>query len=182
LSKRPFPGIIRAEENFMQAVELLSPARDLETGTAAINCGADAVYLGAARFGAREAAGNDLETIEKLAQYAHRYWARVYVTLNTLLFDDELDAAERLAWQLYQAGADALIIQDAGLLECNLPPLPLFASTQMHNHTPARVAFLQRAGFQRVWIKSRRSTPRPRWNWSVSSMVRCAYLTAVSAI
>ncbi|HMN61478.1 MAG TPA: U32 family peptidase, partial [Anaerolinea sp.] len=134
----------------MNQVELLSPARDLETGVAAINCGADAVYLGAARFGAREAAGNPLGDIEALAAYAHRYWAKVYVTVNTLLYDHELAEAERLVWQVYQAGADALIVQDMGLLELNLPPLPLFASTQAHNHTPERIAFLEKVGFQRA--------------------------------
>ncbi len=134
----------------MNRIELLSPAKDLETGMAAINCGADALYVGAARFGAREAAGNALGDIEQLARYAHRYWARVYVTVNTLLFDQELAEAEKLIDQVYQAGADALIIQDAGLLELDLPPLPLFASTQMHNHTPERVAFLEQVGFQRA--------------------------------
>lgn len=134
----------------MNRIELLSPAKDLETGMAAINCGADALYIGAARFGARESAGNPLGDIEQLARYAHRYWARVYVTVNTLLFDQELAEAEKLIDQVYQAGADALIIQDAGLLELDLPPLPLIASTQMHNHTPERVAFLEQVGFQRA--------------------------------
>lgn len=134
----------------MNPIELLSPAKDLETGMAAINCGADAIYLGAARFGAREAAGNPLGDIEQLARYAHKYWAKVYVTVNTLLHDEELDEAQKLIQQIYQAGADALIIQDAGLLELDLPPLPLFASTQMHNHTPERVAFLEKVGFQRA--------------------------------
>jgi len=134
----------------MNQVELLSPARDLETGLAAINCGADAVYLGAPQFGAREAAGNSLADIETLISYAHRYWARVYVTVNTLLFDDELPQAEKLIHQLYQSGVDAVIIQDMGLLECDLPPIPLFASTQMHNHTPERVRFLEQVGIQRA--------------------------------
>jgi 23S rRNA 5-hydroxycytidine C2501 synthase len=134
----------------MTPIELLAPARDKETGLAAINCGADAVYIGAARFGAREAAGNSLEDIRALAAYAHRYWARVYVTINTLLRDEELPQAEILIRELYEAGADALIIQDAGLLELDLPPIPLFASTQMHNHTPARVAFLEKVGIRRA--------------------------------
>jgi collagenase-like PrtC family protease len=134
----------------MDRVELLAPARDLECGIAAIDCGADAVYIGAARFGARAKAGNSVADIEALARHAHKYWARVYVTLNTLLYDDELPSAVALAHQLYEAGADALIVQDVGLLECDLPPLPLIASTQMHNHTPARVAFLEQVGFQRV--------------------------------
>ena len=134
----------------MDKVELLAPAKDLETGLAAINCGADAVYIGAARFGAREAAGNPLADLEALVAHAHRYWAKVYVTVNTLLRDDELPEAVRLVHQIYAAGADALIIQDVGLLECDLPPIPLIASTQMHNHTPARVAFLEKVGFQRA--------------------------------
>jgi len=134
----------------MNRIELLSPAKDLETGMAAINCGADAIYLGAARFGAREAAGNPLGDIEQLANYAHKYWAKVYVTVNTLLHDEELSAVQTLIGQLYTAGVDALIIQDTGLLELDLPPLPLFASTQMHNHTPERVAFLEKVGFQRA--------------------------------
>jgi 23S rRNA 5-hydroxycytidine C2501 synthase len=134
----------------LDRIELLAPARDLETGCAAINCGADAIYLGAARFGAREAAGNAPGDIEQLIHYAHKYWARVYVTVNTLLFNAELVEAEKLVNQLYEAGADALIIQDAGLLELELPPIPLFASTQMHNHTPERLAFLERVGFQRA--------------------------------
>jgi len=108
------------------------------------------VYIGASRFGARQAAGNPLEDIEALAKYAHRNRGRVYATLNTLLYDEELPAAAALAYQLYQAGVDALIIQDFGLLEAGLPPLPLFASTQMHNHTPQRVAFLEQSGFQRT--------------------------------
>ena len=134
----------------MTRVELLAPARDLECGMAAIDCGADAVYIGAPRFGARAAAGNSLEDIAALARHAHKFWARVYVTLNTLLFDDELAPACRLAWQLHEIGVDGLIVQDTGLLECELPPLPLIASTQMHNHTPERVAFLERVGFPRA--------------------------------
>ena len=130
--------------------ELLAPARDLACGRAAIACGADAVYVGADRFGAREAAGNTLDDIAALVAYAHQYWARVYVTINTILTDSELADAERLAWQLHEIGADGLIIQDTGLLECDLPPLPLIASTQMHNHTPAKVAFLEQVGFRRA--------------------------------
>jgi len=132
------------------SVELLAPARDLECGRTAIDCGADAVYIGAPRFGAREAAGNSLDDIAALVEHAHLYWARVYVTLNTLLRDDELPEAVRLAEQLYALGVDGLIIQDVGLLECDLPPLPLISSTQMHNATPERVASLEKVGFQRV--------------------------------
>jgi len=131
-------------------IELLAPARDLDAGRAAIDYGADALYIGAPRFGAREQAGNTLETIAELILLAHRYWCRVYITLNTLLHDHELDEAVALTHQLHDLGADGLIIQDAGLLEAELPPLPLIASTQMHNHTPARAAFLEAAGFQRI--------------------------------
>jgi len=132
------------------AIELLAPAKDLESGIAAINCGADAVYVGAARFGAREAAANSVADIERLAAYAHRYWGKVYAAVNTILRDDELETAVALCHDLHRAGVDGLIIQDVGLLECELPPLPLIASTQMHNHTPERVAFLEKVGFSRA--------------------------------
>jgi putative protease len=134
----------------MSAIELLAPAKDRETGIAAIDCGADAVYVGASRFSAREAAGNSLDDIEALARYAHRYWARVYAAVNTILRDDEIEEAVRLCHALHAAGVDGLIIQDLGLLECELPPLPIIASTQMHNATPARVAFLEKVGFTRA--------------------------------
>lgn len=132
--------------------ELLAPARNLDCGRAAIDCGADAVYIGAPEFGAREAAANPLDAIAALTAYAHRFWARVYVTVNTILRDHELAAAERLAWRLHEIGVDALMIQDAGLLECDLPPLPLIASTQMHNDTPEKVRFLQQVGFHRATL------------------------------
>ncbi len=122
----------------------------METGLAAINAGADAVYIGASQFGARESASNAPDAIAQLTRYAHQYWARVYVTVNTLLFDQEIPQAVDLIHRLYQMGVDAVIIQDVGLLECDLPPIPLFASTQMHNHTPARVKFLEDVGFKRV--------------------------------
>lgn len=134
----------------MQKIELLAPARDLESGKLAIDAGADAVYIGAPRFGARQAVGNSLADIETLVAYAHKYWGRVYAAVNTLLYDDELEDAVRLCHQLYEAGVDALIIQDMGLLESDLPPMALYASTQMHNHTPERVAFLEQVGIQRV--------------------------------
>jgi putative protease len=128
-------------------LELLSPARNLECGIAAVNHGADAVYIGAPRFSARAAAGNSLEDIEKLIRYAHIYSARIYIALNTLFGDEEIDEAVRLARALYDAGADALIIQDMGLLECGLPPIPLHASTQADNRTPEKVKFLEDTGF-----------------------------------
>lgn len=131
-------------------IELLAPAKDLECGLAALDCGADAVYIGAERFSAREAAGNSLETIETLINYAHKYWAKVYVALNTLLKDEELPAAQKLIQDVYQAGADGLIIQDLGLLELDLPPIPITASTQMHNNTLEKIIFLEKVGFSRV--------------------------------
>lgn len=134
----------------MSTIELLAPAKDLDTGRAAIDCGADAVYMGAPRFGAREAAGNSIEAVADLCAYAHRYWVRVYATMNTLLRDDELEDAVHMCHDLHRAGVDGLIIQDLGLLECELPPLPIIASTQMHNHTPERVAFLEKVGFSRA--------------------------------
>lgn len=134
----------------MRPIELLAPAKDLPCGIAAIDAGADAVYIGAARYGAREAAGNSLEDIAALVRHARFYRAKVCVTLNTLLRDDEIPPALRLIARLHEIGIDGLIIQDPGLLECDLPPIPLIASTQMHNSTPEKVAFLEGAGFQRV--------------------------------
>lgn len=117
---------------------------------AAIDHGADAVYIGAPRFGARVAAGNSLEDIETLVEYAHIYNVRVYVTINTLLTDAQLKEAEVLIWQLYRIGVDAIIVQDLGITQLNLPPIPLHASTQMDNRTPQKVAFLAQAGFSQV--------------------------------
>lgn len=134
----------------IRSLELLAPAKNREFGMAAISHGADAVYIGAGQFGARVAAGNPVDEIEKLCTYAHRYNARVYIALNTLIFDNELDQARELIQDLWQAGADALIIQDMGLLEMDLPPIPLFASTQTDNRTPEGVRFLAKNGFERV--------------------------------
>ncbi len=131
-------------------IELLAPARDLSCGIAAIDHGADAVYIGGPSFSARAAAGNSLADIERLIGYAHQYRARVYIALNTLLRDDELEEALAIAHAVWNAGADALIIQDMGLLECDLPPIPLHASTQTDNRTLAKVQFLAKVGFQQV--------------------------------
>lgn len=131
-------------------IELLAPARDLACGLAAINHGADAVYVGGPQFGARAAAANSLQDIEKLVTHAHRFWAKVYVALNTVFDDRELTRAVALAGQLHGIGVDALIVQDMGLLECDLPAIPLHASTQVNNRTAAKVAFLEKVGFQQV--------------------------------
>ena len=131
-------------------IELLSPAKNLVCGMEAINHGADAVYLGAAKFGARAAAGNSLSDIEQLCRYAHRYRAKVYVTLNTILTNQELAEAQKMIWELYRLGIDALIIQDMGILMLDLPPIPLHASTQTDNRTVEKVSLLKESGIQRV--------------------------------
>lgn len=131
-------------------IELLSPAKNLDVGIAAINHGADAVYIGPSQFGARVAAGNSVEDIERLVEYAHRYYARVYVTLNTILRDDELEHARKLVNDLYNVGVDALIVQDMALLQMDLPPIALHASTQCDTRTVEKVKFLEKCGFEQV--------------------------------
>ena len=133
-----------------RAIELLAPAKNLECGIEAVNHGADAVYIGAPRFGARAAAGNSLEDIAELVKYAHLYRVRIYVTVNTILRDEELKETEAMIWDLYRVGVDALIVQDMGITRLNLPPIPLHASTQMDNRTPEKVRFLAQAGFRQV--------------------------------
>lgn len=134
----------------IRSIELLAPAKDLACGLEAINHGADAVYIGSPRFGARAAAGNSVADIAVLCEYAHRFDARIYVALNTLLHDNELEEAQMLVWDLYRAGADALIVQDMGLLELDLPPIPLHASTQTDNRTLSKVQFLESVGFTQI--------------------------------
>jgi putative protease len=146
----------------MRALELLAPARDAEIGIEAVKHGADAVYIGGPAFGARASAGNELAEIERLAQFAHRFHAQVFVALNTILRDEELEPARRLAWQLFEAGADALIIQDFGLLELDLPPLALHASTQMDNRSAAKVRFLEAVGFSQIVLARELSLPQIR--------------------
>jgi putative protease len=131
-------------------LELLAPARDADIGIAAVNHGADAVYIGGPAFGARANAGNAVQDIARLCRHAHRFGARIFVTLNTILRDDELEDARRVAWQVYEAGADALIVQDMGLLELGLPPIQLHASTQTDIRTPAKARFLQDVGFSQM--------------------------------
>jgi putative protease len=128
----------------------LAPARDLEVGKAAIDAGADAVYIGAPEFGARQAAGNSIEDIANLVKYAHRFGVQVLVTLNTLLYDHEYPRACALAHNLHKVGVDALIIQDLNLLNYDLPPIRLHASTQCDNRTPEQVLRLQQLGFRRA--------------------------------
>ena len=131
-------------------LELLAPAKNADFGIEAIKHGADAVYIGGPAFGARYGAGNDVAEIKRLCDFAHRFRAKVFVALNTILRDDELEGSRQLAWQLYEAGADALIIQDMGLLELDLPPIQLHASTQTDNRNADKVKFLEDAGFSQV--------------------------------
>ncbi len=131
-------------------LELLAPARDAEIGIEAVNHGADAVYIGGPAFGARDKASNSAADIERLARHAHRFGARIFVTHNTILRDDELEEARQVAWDMWNAGADALIVQDMALLELDLPPIQLHASTQTDIRTPAKARFLQDAGFSQM--------------------------------
>jgi len=137
-------------EKQIKQIELLAPAKNLNTGIAAINAGADAVYIGAPKFGARAAASNSLQEIGKLIDYAHQFRVKVYITLNTILFDNELKEANDLIWSLYDLKADGIIIQDMGILEMDLPPINLIASTQTDNYSLERIKFLEDVGFKRV--------------------------------
>ena len=143
-------------------LELLSPAKNLDFGREAINHGADALYIGAPAYGARAAATNTLEDIEALVDYAHLYGSKIFVTVNTLLFDHEIDPAVKLIHQLYNIGVDALLIQDLGLLECDLPPIELHASTQCHNASVERIKFLEQVGFRRVVLARETSLEQMR--------------------
>ena len=144
----PFCG----ERNMMKQrkIELLAPAKNLECGIEAVNHGADAVYIGAPKCGARAAAVNSLEDIAALVAYAHLYNVRIYVTVNTILKEEELAETEKMIWELYRIGVDALIVQDMGITRLNLPSIPLHGSTQMDNRTPEKVRFLADAGFRQV--------------------------------
>jgi collagenase-like PrtC family protease len=140
-------------------LELLAPARNAEIGIEAVKHGADAVYIGGPEFGARHGAGNSVADIERLAAYAHRFHAKLFITLNTIFRDEEIEDARRLAWQMYEAGADALIVQDMGLLELDLPPIQLHASTQCDIRTPQKAKFLADAGFSQMVLARELSLP-----------------------
>ena len=131
-------------------IEILAPAKNLIQGIAAINAGADAVYIGAPQFGARTNATNSIEDIAEMVRYAHLFNAQVFVVINTILYDDELEICRKLIYQLYDIGIDALIIQDMAILEMKLPPIVLHASTQTNNRDPKHVKFLRDAGIKRV--------------------------------
>lgn len=134
----------------MRKVELLAPAKNLETGIAAINCGADAVYIGPEKFGARSAAGNSLADIEKLIIYGHKYYGKVYATVNTILYEYELEEARKTIYALYNSGIDGIVFQDLGILEMDLPPVPLHASTQCDNYDIEKIKFLDSIGVPRI--------------------------------
>ena len=131
-------------------IEILAPAKDLLHGMAAINSGADAVYIGAPQFGARSNAHNSIEDVAALVQYAHLYHAQVFVVINTILYDNELETCRQMIWELYHIGVDALIIQDMAIMEMELPPIVLHASTQANNRDPKNIKFLADAGIKRV--------------------------------
>ena len=131
-------------------IELLAPARDADVAIEAIRHGADAVYMGANQFGARAQAGNDVSDIGRVCDYAHQFDARVYATVNTIVYDHELRQVERLVHDLCRAGVDALIVQDMALLRLDLPPIALHASTQCDLRTPEKARFLEALGFSQL--------------------------------
>ena len=143
-------------------LELLAPAKNKDIGIAAIDCGADAVYIAGPSFGAREAAGNPVEDIAALSEYAHRFGARVYATVNTLLYDEELQTAADLVWDLYKAGVDAILVQDYRLLQQELPPIEVHASTQAVCRTPQQAAALEALGFRRLVLERQLSLDQIR--------------------
>ena len=131
-------------------LELLAPAKNKSIGIAAINCGADAVYIAGPKFGAREAAGNSISDIAELVEHAHKFGAKVYMVVNTILYDNELQEAKQSIIDAYNAGCDAIIIQDLGLLMLDLPPIELHASTQTNIRTVEQAKSLESLGFGRL--------------------------------
>ncbi|BDU55547.1 U32 family peptidase [Limnohabitans sp. TEGF004] len=154
-------------------LELLAPARDADIGIAAIHHGADAVYIGAPAFGARASASNTLQDIERLCKEAHRFNSKIFITLNTILRDDELEAAQKMAWDVYRAGADVLIVQDMAFLELNLPPIQLHASTQTDIRTPEKAKFMQDVGFSQIVLARELTLPQIKAIHDVLDAERC---------
>ena len=134
----------------LDEIELLAPAKDKQCAITAINSGADAVYIGYQKFGARKQAGNSLDDIREVVEYADKYRAKVHVTLNTIYKDDEIQDVVKVIKELYKIGVSAVIVQDMGLLEFDLPPICLHASTQCNNDSLEKVKFLENTEFQRV--------------------------------
>jgi collagenase-like PrtC family protease len=154
-------------------LELLAPARDADIGIEAVNHGADAIYIGGPSFGARANADNSVTEIARLTRHAHRFNSRVFVTLNTVLRDDELEPSRKLVWQLYDAGVDALIIQDMGLLHIDLPPIQLHASTQCDIRTPEKARFLQDVGLSQIVLARELSLAQIQAIRAVTDPARC---------
>ena len=138
-------------------LELLAPAKNSDIGIAAIDCGADAVYIAGPSFGARAAAGNPVGDIARLTAYAHKFSAKIYAAVNTIIFEDELSQAQRMIWELYDAGVDALIVQDLGITRMELPPIELHASTQCAIRTPEKARLLEDLGFRRLILERQMS-------------------------
>lgn len=136
--------------NSNRQIELLSPAKNAEYGIAAINCGADAVYIGGPKFGARASVGNSIDDISKLIKYAHKFRAKIYAAINTIIYDNEIEEVRKIICRLYEEGIDAVIFQDMALLEIDLPPVALHASTQTHNYRIERIKFLGNQNIQRI--------------------------------
>ena len=154
-------------------LELLAPARDADIGIAAIHHGADAVYIGAPAFGARASATNTLQDIERLCKEAHRFNSKIFITLNTILRDDELEAAQKMAWDVYRAGADVLIVQDMAFFEMDLPPIQLHASTQTDIRTPEKAKFMQDVGFSQIVLARELTLPQIKAIHDVLDTERC---------
>lgn len=142
-----------AEKPGQKYLELLAPAKDRETGIAAINCGADAVYIAGPSFGARAGAGNSIGDIAELCSYAHRFGVRIFLTLNTIIYDNELVQARHLVEQAVDAGVDAIIVQDLSLLKMDIPPIPLHASTQTRIRNVEDALLMQKLGFERIILE-----------------------------
>ncbi|HON19146.1 MAG TPA: peptidase U32 family protein, partial [Salinivirgaceae bacterium] len=134
----------------MPVLELLSPAKNKETAIAAFYHGADAVYMGARKYGARENAGNSTEEIQQVVSFAHQFGGKVYATVNTIFYKNETEEVRNLIIELWEAGVDALIIQDPGILELNLPPIRFHMSTQANNRTLEQICFWEKTGISRV--------------------------------
>ncbi|MEN9374330.1 MAG: hypothetical protein RIR79_1882 [Pseudomonadota bacterium] len=157
-----------------QHIELLSPARTADIGIEAIYHGADAVYIGGPGFGARSSADNSIVDIFRLVRHAHRFKSRVFVTMNTILHDSELEIARQQAWQLYEAGVDALIVQDMGLLALeDMPPIQLHASTQCDIRTPEKARFLQDVGFTQIVLARELTLPQIAAIRAATDLERC---------
>ena len=169
----------------LERLELLAPA-DTDIGIAAVNCGAVLSILNP--FGARESAANSMDDISRLVNYARRYRARVYMALNTILYENEIEEAVKLSRQAFEAGCDALIIQDLGLLKAGIPPIPLFASTQTNMRSYEDVSLMEALGFKRVILARELSVTqikeirKQKLNWNHSYTAHFASVTAGSAI